>query len=54
VLPPEAKLKVIHRGDGIGVIDDELAARIVESTRGINSIVWVGEHGFESATALQP
>lgn len=50
-LPDEAKLKVIHRGDAIGAIDDELAARIVEATRGEDSIVWVGEHGFESAPA---
>lgn len=54
VLPPEAKLKVLHRGDGIGVVDDELAARIVESTGGVDSIVWVGELGFESAPALKP
>jgi hypothetical protein len=54
VLPPEAKLKVLPRGDGIGMIDDDLAARIVESTRGVDSIVWVGEHGFESAPALKP
>jgi hypothetical protein len=53
VLPPEANLKVLHRGDGIGVIDEEMATRIVESTRGIDSIVWVGEHGFESAPALK-
>jgi hypothetical protein len=36
------------------VVDDELAARIVESTGGVDSIVWVGEHGFESAPALKP
>lgn len=51
VLPDEAKLKVIHRGDTLGAIDDELAAQIVEATRGQDSIVWVGEHGFESAPA---
>jgi len=50
-LPEEAKLKVIHRGDDIGAINDELAAQIVESTRGVDSIVWVGEQGFESAPA---
>ena len=50
-LPDEAKLKVIHRGDSIGAIDDEVAAQIVEATRGADSIVWVGEHGFETAPA---
>ncbi len=49
LLPDEAKLKVFHRGDEIGAIDDELAAQIVEATRGVDSLVWVGEQGFESA-----
>jgi hypothetical protein len=53
-LPDEAKLKVIRRGDSVGAIDDDLAARIVEATRGVDSIVWVGEHGFESAPELKP
>ncbi|MEX1037307.1 MAG: DUF5671 domain-containing protein [Acidimicrobiia bacterium] len=52
-LPPEAKLKVIHRGDAIGSIDEEMAARIVEATRGVDSVVWVGENGFDSAPTLK-
>ncbi|CAN5770549.1 hypothetical protein BH23ACT4_BH23ACT4_11620 [soil metagenome] len=51
LLPGEARLQVIHRGDDIGAVDDELAARIVEATRGQDSLVWVGEDGFESAPA---
>jgi hypothetical protein len=51
LLPNEAKLKVIHRGDALGAIDDELAGQIVEATRGVDSLVWVGEHGFETAPA---
>lgn len=53
LLPAEARLRIIHRADELGVVDDEVASRIVETTRGIDSIVWVGEHGVETAPALK-
>ena len=53
LLPREASLRIIHRGDGVGTIDEELALEIVEATRGINSIVWVGHAGIEVVPALE-
>ncbi|REK26269.1 MAG: hypothetical protein DWQ40_00110 [Actinobacteria bacterium] len=52
-LPKEARLKVIHRGDDVGIVDDEIASQIVDATRGLDSIVWVGEHGIQTAPALR-
>lgn len=52
LLPKEATLRIIHRGDGIGTITDEMAEGIVERTRGFDSIIWVVEGSFESVPAL--
>ncbi|HEY5891417.1 MAG TPA: hypothetical protein VIW94_12065, partial [Acidimicrobiia bacterium] len=54
LLPPEGSLRIIFRGDGVGEIDEDTANRIVERTRGVDSIVWVGEDTFEVVPALQP
>jgi hypothetical protein len=53
LLPREASLRVIYRGDGLGAIDDDTANRIVERTRGVDSIVWVSEDSFEVVPALK-
>lgn len=53
LLPREASLRIIYRGDGIGEIDDDTANRIVERTRGVDSIVWIGESSFEVVPALK-
>ncbi len=51
-LPDEASLRIIHRGDEIGVITEEMAAHIAEQTVGFDSIIWVDETGFKSVPAL--
>jgi hypothetical protein len=53
-LPKEATLRVVHRGDQVGTIDDEMAAAIAEETRGSNSIVWVDESGYRVVPGLTP
>jgi hypothetical protein len=53
LLPAEATLRVLHRGDGVGAVDDLIGAEIVEATRGRDSIVWVGAEGFEVAPAMK-
>lgn len=50
--PKEAKLQVIHRGDGVGIVDATMAEAIVEAVHNSNSIVWVGADGFEVAPSL--
>jgi len=52
--PPQARLSVIHRGDGLGVIDDEMAERIVAQVNNQSSIVWVDLDGFRIAPKLVP
>ncbi len=52
LLPPEGSLRIIFRGDGVGEVDEDTANRIVERTRGVDSIVWVGEDSFEVVPAL--
>ncbi len=50
-LPKEASLRMIHRGDGVGVVDAEMADEIVAATQGVNSIVWVDDEGFNVVPA---
>lgn len=50
--PPQARLSVIHRGDGLGVIDDEMADQIVAAADNQPSLVWVDEDGFRIAPRL--
>jgi len=52
--PAQARLRVIHRGDGVGVIDDEMAEQIVAEVNNRSSIVWVDEDGFRIAPQLVP
>lgn len=52
-LPKEATLRIIHRGDEIGAIDEETSAAIVAETSGVDSIVWVDESGFKAVPALR-
>jgi hypothetical protein len=47
--PKQARLKVIHRGDDVGPIDEEMATAIVNEVANRPSIVWVDEDGFRVA-----
>jgi hypothetical protein len=47
--PEQARLKVIHRGDDAGTIDDETAEAIVAAVNNRPSLVWVDEDGFRVA-----
>ncbi len=47
--PKEAKLAVIYRDDDVGIIDDTMAAEIVEAVGHTSSLVWVDEDGFRVA-----
>jgi hypothetical protein len=49
--PKEARLKVIYRGDEVGVIDEAMAAEIVEAVDNHSSLVWVGADGYRVAPA---
>lgn len=51
LFPDQARLRVIHRGDGLGVIDDELAAEIVAKVGNQSSLVWVDADGVRVAPA---
>jgi hypothetical protein len=44
-----ARLKVIHRGDDLGIIDAEMADQIVSAVANRPSLVWVDEDGFRVA-----
>ena len=52
--PPQARLTVIHRGDGRGVIDDEMAERIVADVDNQPSLIWVDDDGYRIAPRLVP
>lgn len=49
MFPEQARLRVIYRDDDSGVIDDEMAARIVEEVGTRFSIVWVDADGARVA-----
>ena len=51
LLPEQAKVRVIHRGDGIGVVTDEMAAEIVDRVGHQSSLVWVDTDGVRIAPA---
>lgn len=51
ILPKQATLRVIHRGDGEGVVTEELAAQILEAVGVTSSIVWVDDQGFQVVPA---
>ncbi len=47
--PKEARLRVIYRGDDLGVIDEEMADTIVSEVAHRSSLVWVDGDGFRIA-----
>lgn len=47
--PDQARLRVIHRGDDAGAIDDEMADEIVAAVDSRSSVVWVDGDGFRVA-----
>lgn len=47
--PENARLRVIHRGDDQGPIDDDTADQIVAAVDGRSSVVWVDSDGFRVA-----
>jgi hypothetical protein len=51
MLPKEARVKVVYRGDEAGQIDEERAAAIVDAVAHRSSLVWVDEEGFRVAPA---
>lgn len=53
-LPNQARLRVFHRGDGQGVIDDSIADAIVLAVGNQPSMVWVDDDGIRVAPKLAP
>jgi len=49
--PKQARVRVLHRGDGAGAIDDEMADEIVAAVDNKPSLVWVDDDGFRVAPA---
>jgi hypothetical protein len=49
--PKQATVRVLHRGDGAGVITDDLADQIVAAVGHQSSFVWVDDDGFRIAPA---
>lgn len=49
--PEEARLRVLYRDDGIGVVDDEMADRIVAEVAGRPALVWIDGDGYRVAPA---
>lgn len=47
--PEQARLRVLYRGDDLGVIDEQKADEIVAAVDNQPSLVWVDEDGFEVA-----
>jgi hypothetical protein len=47
--PKEARIRVHYRTDGAGVVDEAMAAQIVEAVGGRPSYVWVDQDGFRTA-----
>ncbi|HET9260486.1 MAG TPA: DUF5671 domain-containing protein [Acidimicrobiia bacterium] len=47
--PEQARLRVIHRGDDLGVVDQEMASEIVATVANQPSLVWVDGDGFRVA-----
>ena len=50
--PEQARLRVIHRGDEEGMIDESLATEIVAAVANRPSLVWVDSDGFRVAPKL--
>lgn len=50
--PEQARLRVIHRGDDVGVIDPEMAEEIVAAVANQPSLVWVDADGFRVGPKL--
>lgn len=50
--PEQARLRVIHRGDDLGIIDQDMANEIVATVANQPSLVWVDGDGFKVAPKL--
>jgi hypothetical protein len=50
--PEQARLRVIHRGDDLGIVDAEMASEIVAVVSNQPSLVWVDDDGFKVAPKL--
>lgn len=53
LLPKEATVRVLYRGDSVGNIDDVMAAAIVAEVGVEPSLIWVDESGFQMAPARE-
>lgn len=51
LFPDVARVRVVHRADDVGVIDDDMAEQIVAAVNNRSSFVWVDEDGFRVAPA---
>jgi hypothetical protein len=49
LFPKEARLRVLYRTDGVGVIDEAMAGQIVAAVGGQPAYVWVDQDGFRAA-----
>ena len=47
--PEQARLRVLHRGDDLGNVGEEMADEIVAAVGNRPSFVWVDEAGFRVA-----
>ncbi|MGH8952418.1 MAG: DUF5671 domain-containing protein [Acidimicrobiia bacterium] len=54
LLPEEARVRVLYRGDSLGNIDDAMAVAIAAEVGVDSSIVWVDESGFRTSPAREP
>ena len=49
LLPKQANLRILYRGDEVGMVDDEMAEEIAAAIGQASSLIWVGAGGFEVA-----
>jgi hypothetical protein len=49
--PKQARVRVMYRSDGLGVVTDEMADEIVAAVSAQSSLVWVDDTGFRVAPA---
>ena len=53
LFPEGATIRVLHRRDDAGMVDEEMASAIVAAVDGRSSLVWVDESGFRLAPARE-
>jgi hypothetical protein len=51
LVPKEARVKILYRGDDVGLITETMASAIVEEVGQRSSIVWVDDRGYRIAAA---